>query len=116
MKDSAKCFEWALEEAVKRSNEEERRRLLLEAEDVCGMPTVYSRHLPSYARTTSASVFRLPWRVGAGEAVFSFDSTFQPSSLSSNVSANWEISYGGDGSVSGRGASLPVGAIRRLLD
>ena len=38
MKDSAKRFEWALEEAVKHSNEEERRRLLLEAEDELNRP------------------------------------------------------------------------------
>lgn len=30
MKDSTKRFEWALEEAVKHSNEEERRRLLFD--------------------------------------------------------------------------------------
>lgn len=49
MKDSAKCFEWALEEAVKRSNEEECRRLLLEAEDDARRPLAYERRLVSYA-------------------------------------------------------------------
>ena len=54
MKDSAKCFEWALEEAVKRSNEEECRRLLLEAEDDARRPLAYSRHPSAHARTASA--------------------------------------------------------------
>ena len=55
MKDSAKRFEWALEEAVKRSNEEECRRLLLEAEDVTyrtasGTPGVLCRVREVYPR------------------------------------------------------------------
>ena len=54
MKDCVKRFELALEEAVKHSNEEERRRLLLEAEDVCCRSTAYSRHPSAHARTASA--------------------------------------------------------------
>ena len=49
----------------------------LDKRDVCCRPTAYSRHPPAHARTAFASVFRPPRRVGAGMAVFSFDSTLQ---------------------------------------
>ena len=85
----------------------------LDKRDVCCRPTAYSRHPPAYTRTTSASVFQPPRRVGAGKAVFGFDS---PSSLPSSVSTSWKAGCGGDDGVSGRGAPLPIGAIRHLLD
>ena len=80
---------------------------------VCCRPTAYSRHPFAHARTASASVLRPPRRAGAGKTVFGFDS---PSSLPSSVSTSWEAGCGGDDGVSGRGAPLPIGAIRHLLD
>ena len=55
-------------------------------------------------------------RLGAPERARLYSASIQSSSLSSSVSTSWEISCGGDGSVSGRGASLSIGAIRHLLD
>ena len=55
-------------------------------------------------------------RLGVSGQARPYSASIQPSSLPSGVSANWEIGCGGDGSVSGRGASLSIGAIRHLLD
>lgn len=55
-------------------------------------------------------------RLGVSGQARPYSASIQPSSLPSSVSANWEIGCGGDGSVSGRGASLSIGAIRHLLD
>ena len=55
-------------------------------------------------------------RLGVPERARLYSASIQSSSLSSSVSTSWEISCGGDGSVSGRGASLSIGAIRHLLD
>ena len=69
-------------------------------------------HLPMLARHPH----RCSGRLGVSERARPYSASIQPSSLSSSVSANWEISCGGGGSVSGRGAPLPIGAIRYLLD
>ncbi len=55
-------------------------------------------------------------RLGVPERARLYSASIQSSSLSSSVSTSWEVSCGGDGSVSGRGASLSIGAIRHLLD
>ena len=55
-------------------------------------------------------------RFGVSGRARPYSASIQPSSLPSSVSANWEIGCGGDGSVSGRGASLPISVIRHLLD
>lgn len=68
--------------------------------------------LPMFARHPH----RCSGRLGVSERARPYSASIQPSSLSLSVSANWEISCGGDGSVSGRGAPLPIGAIRHLLD
>lgn len=81
-------------------------RFRLDKRDVCCRPTAYSRHPPVHARTASASVFRPPRRVGAGKAVFGLGPTLQLAV---------EAGCGG-GAVPGRGAPLPIGAIRHLLD
>lgn len=52
-------------------------RFRLDKRDVRSGPTAYSRHPSTRVRTASASVLRPPRRVGAGKAVFSFDSTLQ---------------------------------------
>lgn len=69
-------------------------------------------HLPMLARHPH----RCSGRLGVSERARPHSASIQPSSLSSSVSANLEIGCGGDGSVSGRGAPLPIGAIRHLLD
>lgn len=50
-------------------------------------------------------------RLGVPKRARLYSASIQSSSLSSSVSTSWEISCGGDGSVSGRGASLSIGAI-----
>ena len=79
----------------------------LDKRDVCCRPTAYSRHPPAHARTASASVFRPPRRVGAGKDVFGLGPILQLAG---------EAGCGGDGGISGRGAPLPIGVIRHLLD
>ena len=80
----------------------------LDKRDVCCRPTAYSRHpLLVFARHPH----RCSDRLGVPERARLYSASIQSSSLSSSVSTSWEISCGGDGSVSGRGASLSIGAI-----
>ena len=79
----------------------------LDKRDVCCRPTAYSRHPSTYVRTASASVLRSPRRVGAGKDVFGLGPILQ---------LVGEAGCGGDGGISGRGAPLPIGVIRHLLD
>lgn len=60
--------------------------------------------------------YRCSDRLSVWERTRLFSGSTQPCSLSSSVSASWEAGCGGDDDVSGRGASLPTGAIRHLLD
>lgn len=69
-------------------------------------------HLPMLARHP----YRCSSRLGVSERARLHSASIQPSGLSSSVSASWETGCGGDGSVSGRCAPLPIGAIRHLLD
>lgn len=82
-------------------------RFRLDKRDVCCRPTAYSRHPFTYVRTASTSVLRPPRRVGAGKDVFGLGPILQLAE---------EAGCGGDGGISGRGAPLPIGVIRHLLD
>ena len=67
---------------------------------------VLTKGMSAHARTASALMPRPPRRVGAGKAIFGLGPTLQLA-----VEAGC-----GDGAVPGRGAPLPIGAIRHLLD
>ena len=69
-------------------------------------------HLPLLARHPHRCSDRLGM---SGRARMSLAS-IQPFGLLSGVSASWGISCGGVGGISRRGAPLPIGVIRHLLD